>query len=136
MRYIPFIVAVTIFIASCGGGGGGNNSQNNEQNKVTYKSFSLYGTNVSKAVGFEVEFLSNSDNLKVEKETILKNWEIKVKRDNNKIKLIAFNKNLSNIGKDKGALLKIYSEDALIKILNYKVVDDFGNPLNSKLNLK
>ena len=135
MKYIIYILVLSSLLLSCGGGSGENKSSENNS-KVTYQSFSIYGKDIEKAVGFEIELISNTKDIKIEKQDILKNWEIKVRKDKDKIKILALNKKLKNIGKKEGILLNILSDSKYIKVSNYKVVDDFGNPLNSKLILE
>ncbi len=136
MKYIVYILVLSSLLLSCGGGGVGENKSSESNNKITYQSFSIYGKNIEKAVGFEIELISNAKDIKIEKQNILKNWEIKVRKDKDKIKILALNKKLKNIGKKEGILLDILSDSKYIKVSNYKVVDDFGNPLNSKLILE
>lgn len=135
MKYIIYILVLSSLLLSCGGGSGENKSSESN-NKITYQSFSIYGEDIEKAVGFEIELISNAKDIKIEKQNILRNWEIKVRKDKDKIKILALNKKLKNIGKKEGILLNILSDSKYIKVSNYKVVDDFGNPLNSKLILE
>ena len=135
MKYIIYILVLSSLLLSCGGGSGENKSSESNS-KVTYQSFSIYGEDIEKAVGFEIELISNAKDIKIEKQNILRNWEIKVRKDKDKIKILALNKKLKNIGKKEGILLNILSDSKYIKVSNYKVVDDFGNPLNSKLILE
>ncbi len=135
MKYIIYILVLSSLLLSCGGGSGENKSSENNS-KVTYQSFSIYGKDIEKAVGFEIELISNAKDIKIEKQNILRNWEIKVRKNKDKIKILALNKKLKNIGKKEGILLNILSDSKYIKVSNYKVVDDFGNPLNSKLILE
>ena len=135
MKYIIYILVLSSLLLSCGGESGENKSSESN-NKITYQSFSIYGEDIEKAVGFEIELISNAKDIKIEKQNILRNWEIKVRKDKDKIKILALNKKLKNIGKKEGILLNILSDSKYIKVSNYKVVDDFGNPLNSKLVLE
>ncbi len=136
MKYIIYILVLSSLLLSCGGGGSGENKSSESNNKITYQSFSIYGESIEKAVGFEIELISNAKDIKIEKQNILRNWEIKVRKDKDKIRILALNKKLKNIGKKEGVLLNILSDSKYIKVSNYKVVDDFGNPLNSKLILE
>ncbi len=121
-RYLIFIIS--FFLFSCGG-----DSENKNVPSVT-NFVSITAENVESAVGFEILIYSKNV-LHIEKGDDIKNWEIKAGKDKNKVRILAFSKDLKPVGKNTADILHLeISKDGSFFIEMYKFVDEFGNPID------
>ncbi|NPA54327.1 MAG: hypothetical protein GXO21_06635 [Aquificae bacterium] len=139
LKVFLLLISSTFLFTSCGliedifGSDSDSKDNKKDETSINYKEYFIQGKNLDKVVGFELFIpADNPKELKISKDSLPENWQVKTFNKEDGKKILAFNPELKPL-KNSVSLFKVkVPEDKQInKNLSFKAVDDFGNLVKS-----